>query len=140
MRKPEKRSIKAVDNSLASKLVARHNLLQSGGHMAKKSKRTAKSVTSMSIDALFKLRDEIGDALSSRAAELQKQLEALTGTATKRGRKPGRKSNTKGKKIAPQFRSKKDPSLVWSGRGANPRWMKEEMKGTKLKKENFRIK
>jgi DNA-binding protein H-NS len=42
--------------------------------------------------------------------------------------------------VAPQFRSKKDPKLVWSGRGANPRWMKEEMKGTKLTKESFRIK
>jgi DNA-binding protein H-NS len=30
--------------------------------------------------------------------------------------------------------------MVWSGRGLTPRWMVAEMKGTKLKKENFRIK
>ena len=94
---------------------------------------------SMDVAALFKLRDEIAEAIVSRAAELRKQLASLTGTKT-RGRKPGRKSKTKGRKVAPQFRSKKDPKVVWSGRGATPRWMKEEMKGTKLKKENFRIK
>jgi DNA-binding protein H-NS len=106
--------------------------------MAKKAKRTtkSKSYAEMSVDALFALRDEISEILSSRASELQTQIAKLTGTTKKRGPKPGRK----GKKVAAQFRSKKDPSLTWSGRGANPRWMKEEMKGTKLKKEDFRIK
>jgi DNA-binding protein H-NS len=93
--------------------------------MAKKAKlaRKSKSYAEKSIDALFNLRDEIADVLSSRASELQKQLSALTGTTPKRGRPAGKKS--KGKKVAAQFRSKKDPKLVWSGRGANPRWMKE---------------
>jgi DNA-binding protein H-NS len=111
---------------------------QPGGHMAKKVKRArkSKSYAEMSIDALFALRDEISEVLSSRTSELNAQLAKLTGTAPKRGRKPGRK----GKKVAAQFRSKKDPKLVWSGRGANPRWMKEEMKGTKLTKQSFRIK
>jgi DNA-binding protein H-NS len=105
--------------------------------MAKKVKRArkSKSYAEMSIDALFALRDEISEVLSSRTSELQAQIAKLTGTTTKRGPKP-----RKGKKVAAQFRSKKDPKLVWSGRGANPRWMKEEMKGTKLTKESFRIK
>lgn len=105
---------------------------------AKRAKRASKSYAEMTTDALFKLRDEIAEVLSSRAFELQKQLAALTGTTAKRGRPAGRKS--KGKKVAAQFRSKKDPSLTWSGRGATPRWMVAEMKGTKLKKEDFRIK
>lgn len=106
---------------------------------AKQAKRASKSYAQMTTDALFALRDEIADVLSSRASELQKQLAALTGSTPKRGR-PGSKRKGKIGKVAPQFRSKKDPTLVWSGRGANPRWMKEEMKGTKLKKEDFRIK
>ena len=93
---------------------------------------------SMSVEALFKLRDDVAKAISDRATDLRNQLTRLTGS------KPARVAQTrkgrKGKKVAPQFRSKKDPSLVWSGRGALPRWMKEEMKGTKLKKESFRIK
>jgi DNA-binding protein H-NS len=93
----------------------------------------------MSVDELFKLRDEVVAALSSRASELERQLSKLTGNvlAKKRGRPPGKR---KGKKVAPQFRSKKDPKLLWSGRGAIPVWMRDEMKGTKLTKESFRIK
>ena len=101
--------------------------------MAKKA-----SYASMSVDALFKMRDEISEVLSSRASDLQRQLARLTGTK-KRGRPAGKKAR-KGKKVAAQFRSKKDASQVWSGRGGMPRWMKDEMKGTEFKKESFRIK
>ncbi len=96
-------------------------------------------LASMSVNELFKLRDEVAAALSSRASDLQRQLSKLTGNvlAKKRGRPPGKR---KGKKVAPQFRSKKDPKLLWSGRGAIPVWMRDEMKGTKLTKESFRIK
>jgi DNA-binding protein H-NS len=92
-------------------------------------------LSSMSVSALFKLRDDVAKALKDKAAHLQRQLAALTGDAPKRGRPAGRK----GKKVAAQFRSKKDPKQTWSGRGATPRWMKAEMKGTKLTKESFRI-
>ena len=40
----------------------------------------------------------------------------------------------------PKYQSKKNKSLKWSGRGVTPVWMREEMKGTKLKKEDFAIK
>src|SRR5947209_19319139 len=43
-------------------------------------------------------------------------------------------------KPQPKYQSKKDPKLKWTGRGMTPVWMREEMKGTKLKKENFLIK
>ena len=110
--------------------------------MAKRTKRQTKrtSYASMTMDALFNLRDEITGAIESRAADLRRQLARLTSDTSKRDRPAGRKSRMAGKKVAAQFRSKRDPSLTWSGRGANPRWMKDEMKGTKLKKEDFRIK
>ena len=101
--------------------------------MARKSR-----YASMSVNALFKMRDEITKILSSRATQLRKELALLTGLGKERERSPGQVR--KGRKVAPQFRSKKDSSLVWSGRGNTPRWMKEEMKGTKLRKESFRIK
>jgi DNA-binding protein H-NS len=44
------------------------------------------------------------------------------------------------RKPAPKYQSKKDPKLKWTGRGMTPVWMRDEMKGTKLKKENFLIK
>ena len=43
-------------------------------------------------------------------------------------------------KAKPKYRSKKHKRLKWSGRGMLPVWMREEMKGTKLTKENFLIK
>ena len=96
------------------------------------------NLASMSVQALFKLRDDIAQAISDRASDLRNQLSQLTGSKPARGAK--KRKGRKGRKVAPQFRSKKDSSVVWSGRGAIPRWMKEEMKGTKLKKESFRIK
>jgi DNA-binding protein H-NS len=43
-------------------------------------------------------------------------------------------------KAAPKYQSKKNPVMKWSGRGMTPVWMREEMKGTKLKKDDFLIK
>ena len=46
----------------------------------------------------------------------------------------------KRRKPAPKYQSKKNKSLKWTGRGMLPTWMREEMKGTKLTKEDFAIK
>ena len=89
------------------------------------------NLKTMEVEALLKLRAEIDDQLEQRRTLLQKQLARLA---------DGRKAKTKGQKIAPKYRSKKDPRLTWAGRGAIPLWMREEMKGTKLKKESFLIK
>jgi DNA-binding protein H-NS len=43
-------------------------------------------------------------------------------------------------KAVPKYQSKKDPKMKWAGRGMTPIWMREEMKGTKLKKDDFAIK
>jgi len=43
-------------------------------------------------------------------------------------------------KAKPKYQSKKKKGLKWSGRGMLPVWMREEMKGTKLTKEDFLIK
>jgi DNA-binding protein H-NS len=94
---------------------------------------------SMSVASLLKMRDDIGEVLSRRAKELKNELSQLTDWASP-ARNVRKGKARKGRKVAPQFRSKKDPKLVWSGRGGTPRWMKAEMKGTKLKKESFRIK
>jgi DNA-binding protein H-NS len=103
-----------------------------------------KSFAKMSVEALTKLREDINEALSDRADDLRKQLARFTGyqatQSRRRGRPPGRKSALRDRKVAPKYRSKKDPKLTWAGRGAMPRWMREEMKGGKLKKDAFLIK
>jgi DNA-binding protein H-NS len=105
-----------------------------------------KSLAKMSLEALIDLRDSITSTLTSQAADLQKRLARLAGTdvgnGVRRGRPRGRKrgSALKGRKVAAKYRSKKNPKLTWAGRGATPRWMRDEMKARKLKKEAFLIK
>ena len=43
-------------------------------------------------------------------------------------------------KPQPKYQSKKSKGLKWTGRGMLPTWMREEMKGTKLTKDDFLIK
>src|SRR5690348_4009312 len=91
-----------------------------------------KSLSTMSIEALVELRDSITEALSDRSENLRAQLMRLGGSEAsdgkRRGRPPSRKSALRGRKVAPKYRSKKNPKLTWAGRGATPRWMKAEMK------------
>jgi DNA-binding protein H-NS len=101
--------------------------------MAKKSQ----SLAAMSVDALLKMRDDIGSTLSKKMGELQRQLASLTGSSAKvpkRGRPKGH--SLKGRKVAPKY---KGPNgVAWAGRGATPRWMVEAIKGG-AKKEDFLI-
>ncbi len=104
-----------------------------------------KNLSKMSLEALIELRDNVTAAISHQAEGLRKQLAGLSGeiggNGSGRGR-PGdrRGSKLKGRKVAPKYRSKKNPKLTWAGRGATPRWMRDEMKARKLKKEAFLIK
>jgi DNA-binding protein H-NS len=94
----------------------------------------SKNLSRMSTDDLLKLRDEVTTALNQKASELRSQITRLGGDSARRG------SPLRGQKVAPKYRSKKDPKLTWAGRGAIPRWMVEEMKAKKLKKDAFLIK
>jgi DNA-binding protein H-NS len=101
----------------------------------------SQSLASMSVDALLKLRDNIGLMLSKKAGELQRQLASLTGGESsgggkRRGRPPGKAHSLKGRTVAPKYRS--PDGVGWAGRGATPRWLQEAMKGG-AKKEDFLI-
>ena len=121
--------------------------------MAKKAKRRgrppgAKSPDKMDIGQLRQYIEKLQNALSKKVSEQRAYFEAklseLTGIGApkRRGRPPGggsaKKKGTR-RKATPKYRSKKDSKLLWSGRGVTPVWMREEMKGTKLKKEDFLI-
>ncbi len=98
----------------------------------------------MSLEALIDLRDTITSTLTRKAADLQRLLSRITRADTAVGPGPHRarkrSSTLKGRKVAPKYRSKKNPKLTWAGRGAVPRWMRDEMKARKLKKQAFLIK
>ena len=99
-----------------------------------------KSLTKMSLEALVELRDSVTAAISEQAESLRAQLAALTGgrelvNARRRRPKPKR-SALKGRKVAPKYRDKS--GNTWSGRGAEPRWMRDAIKGG-AKRDDFLI-
>src|ERR1700693_2104264 len=98
------------------------------------------SLATLSNDALCKLRDEIAALLNSRADDLRRELEQLTGCAAPHdGEANGWANRPKAtrKKIAPKYRGPAS-SDTWSGRGMKPRWLTNELnKGRKL--EDFLI-
>jgi DNA-binding protein H-NS len=92
------------------------------------------SLGSMSVEALLKLRDDIGKVLSQKAVQLEEQLSKLGGEAGS-GRR-GRGSAMKGRKVPVKYRDKE--GHTWAGRGAQPVWLREKLKaGAKL--EDFAV-
>src|SRR5262249_46488688 len=90
------------------------------------------NLSSVSIDGLLKLRDEVEKALSRKANELRDQLSRL-------GRAPalrGGGSTLKGRKVPVKYRDRS--GNTWAGRGAQPVWLREKLKaGAKL--EDFAV-
>ena len=95
--------------------------------------RTA-SLSSMSVDALLKLREDVGKVLSQKAVHLEDQLSRLGGEI-RIGRR-GRRSAMKGRKVPIKYRDRS--GNTWAGRGAQPVWLREKLKaGAKL--EDFAV-
>jgi DNA-binding protein H-NS len=95
------------------------------------------NISSLDIEALLALREQVDARLREHQHSLHQQLSRLGFDGGRRGVKPG--SSLSGRKVPPKYRSKKDPKLTWAGRGAVPTWMRQEMKAGKLKKEAFLI-
>ena len=89
------------------------------------------SLSSMSVEALLKLRDDVGKVLSQKAVQLEQQLSKLGGEVG-----GGRRSGLKGKKVPAKYRDKE--GNTWAGRGAQPVWLRDKLKaGAKL--EDFAV-
>jgi DNA-binding protein H-NS len=120
------------------------------GSKNKKSFGHGKSVAKMDVAQLRSYIDGLQNVLAKKVNEqrayFEDQLSQLTGYVAKKGSAAvkavtrGDGKSGKRAKAQPKYQSKKDKSVKWSGRGMTPIWMREEMKGTKLKKEDFAIK
>src|SRR5256714_8033041 len=116
---------------------------------SKNKKTVGKSVVAMDVPQLRahieSLRNVLARKVSDQRAYFEAQLAQLGGyvsgkssAAVKAVTAGGRRG--KRAKAKPKYQSKKNTSVKWSGRGMTPVWMREEMKGTKLKKDDFLIK
>ena len=104
-----------------------------------------KQIKTMEVGALLALRGKIDALLAARRRDLEAQLAALRapdkiGNGSVANGAPKKKRKGVRAKAKPKYQSKKNKSLKWAGRGLTPVWMREEMKGTKLKKDDFLIK
>jgi len=108
-----------------------------------------KSVATMDVAQLRSYISGLQDTLAARVQQQREYFESqLAGLRVYADNKAGAAVRTlmrvpKTRKRAPakpKYQSKKHKRLKWSGRGLMPVWMREEMKGTKLTKDNFLIK
>ena len=88
------------------------------------------NLSSMSVEDLLKLRNDVSRMLTAKGSELQRQLAALgQDVGGGRGRRGG--SAMKGQKVAPKYRG--PDGETWAGRGAMPRWMASAIKEGKTR-------
>ena len=94
---------------------------------------------------IVNLENVLAAKVQQQREYLQGQLDGLAVYANNKAAKAVRTvmmipKRGKRRKAEPKYQSKKDKNLKWAGRGMLPVWMREEMKGTKLTKEDFAIK
>jgi hypothetical protein len=100
-------------------------------------KMAKQNLGAMSVDALLKLRDEVGDILGQKADELKSQLSRLGGDTAKNDRRGQRAGTLKGRKVAVKYRHPKTGE-TWSGRGAQTGWLTREIKAG-AKRDDFLV-
>jgi DNA-binding protein H-NS len=85
----------------------------------------------MSLDQLIIAKNSLNRVLADRLKDQLAELDSVAGRP--------RAHPAKGIKVAPKYR---DPvtGATWSGRGMMPRWMRDGMKKSKKKPEDFLIK
>src|ERR1044072_2685994 len=108
-----------------------------------------KSVANMDVAQLRSYISGVQDTLAAKVQQQREYFESqLAGLRVYADNKAAAAVRTimrvpKTRKRAPakpKYQSKKQKSVKWSGRGLMPVWMRDEMKGTKLTKDDFLIK
>ena len=121
------------------------NKKKAGKSVGKLTKNFAKMEVGQLRSYISNLEDVLAAKVKQQREYLQGQLDGLQIYASKKAAaavrtvmrvpKTGERAKPK-----PKYQSKKNKSMKWTGRGMLPTWMREEMKGTKLTKEDFLIK
>jgi DNA-binding protein H-NS len=121
------------------------NKPKAGKSVVKLTKNFAKMEVGQLRSFIGQLEETLAAKIQQQRDYLQGQLDGLAVYANNKAAKAVRTvmmvpKTGKRKKAEPKYQSKRDKKLKWSGRGMLPVWMREEMKGTKLTKEDFAIK
>jgi DNA-binding protein H-NS len=107
------------------------------------------NLSSLSVDELWRLHEEVGAVLSERITaekrELEKRLAKLNrGSISDKISIPGkatakrailqsdaRRPRRKYPPVLPKFQNPADPAETWAGRGKQPRWLVTQLKAGK---------
>jgi DNA-binding protein H-NS len=104
-------------------------------------RRSNINFSSMSVDKLWQLHEEISQVLSARLTsekrELEKRLAQLRRAPQGESASPA-SERRKYPRVFPKYRNPNEPSETWSGRGKQPRWLAAALK-TGHKIEEFVI-
>jgi DNA-binding protein H-NS len=96
-------------------------------------------------DLIGKLQAVFQKKVQERRDELEAELRELDTVSRLSGKNNGLSNGMtlsggpSRPKAQPKYRSKKDPQVTWTGRGADPKWLREEMAETKQPKDSFLI-
>ena len=104
-------------------------------------KFTRFKISSLSMDELWALHEEVGNLLSEKITNEKRQLEERlaklnSGTMAKINRSDlqvaeRRSVRRKYPPVLPKFQNPSDPSETWAGRGKQPRWLVSQLKAGK---------
>ncbi len=88
-----------------------------------------RNLSAMPLEALLKLKEDVAAALSRKAESLKQELARLGDHVadTVHTARYG-KGSLKARKVAPKYRDRKT-GATWAGRGAQPVWLREAIKG-----------
>jgi DNA-binding protein H-NS len=95
----------------------------------------------MSVDDLWNLHVEIGEALAVRLTAEKKVLEERLKQLAAQPYVERRVATSERRQyppVFPKFRNPDDPSETWSGRGKQPRWLAKQLRSGKTM-DDFRI-
>jgi DNA-binding protein H-NS len=99
------------------------------------------NLSSLSMDVLWALHEQVGNILAEKITnekrELEQRLAKLNSGMMAKVNRPDlqvaerRGARRKYPPVLPKFRNPSDPSETWAGRGKQPRWMVLQLKAGK---------
>jgi DNA-binding protein H-NS len=87
----------------------------------------------MSIDKLYKLRDQVDTVINAKVAEERRAIESQLGRLDRllaSGSRVKRADNRLGA-VPPKYRNPENPAETWAGRGLKPRWLQAALESGK---------
>ena len=95
------------------------------------------NLTSLSIEELWMLHEELAEKIASEKKVLEERLRLLAKAHVEQTVRASRRRRPY-PPVLPKFRNRDEPSETWAGRGKQPRWVRKQLRSGK-QMDDFRI-